>query len=158
MKPCSPVFLVNRKFQLRCNAIIHTLETKPIHYCALFLWGYNLKYGVCCIVQVFKRTAVHCQSSMTMWPSTTAFLKLRPFLRHSSLLGLTLCLRPIFAAICLAVNTYHLGERCETYKATILAKMMWDKLGERTASTIDQFFTLKQTFFWPTSTFLTLPS
>ena len=36
---------------------------------------------------------------------------------------------------------------------TILAKIMWDKLAECTASTIDQFFTWKPTFFGPNSTF-----
>ena len=35
---------------------------------------------------------------------------------------------------------------------TILAKIMRDKLAECTASTIDQFFTWKQTFFGPNST------
>ena len=40
---------------------------------------------------------------------------------------------------------------------TILAKIMWDKLGECTASTIDQFFTWKQTFFGPNPTFLPIP-
>ena len=35
---------------------------------------------------------------------------------------------------------------------TILAKIMWDKLAECTASTMDQFFTWKQTFFGPNST------
>ena len=40
---------------------------------------------------------------------------------------------------------------------TILAKIMWDKLPECTASTIDQFFTWKQTFFGPNPTFLPLP-
>ena len=34
---------------------------------------------------------------------------------------------------------------------------MWDKLAECTASTIDQFFTWKQTFFGPNSTFPPLP-
>ena len=38
------------------------------------------------------------------------------------------------------------------YASTILAKMMWDKLAECTASTIDQFFTWKQTFFGPNPT------
>ena len=37
--------------------------------------------------------------------------------------------------------------------STILAKIMWDKLAECTASTIDQFFTWKQTFLGPYSTF-----
>ena len=36
---------------------------------------------------------------------------------------------------------------------TILAKIMWDKLAECTASTIDQFFTWKPTFFGPYPTF-----
>ena len=36
---------------------------------------------------------------------------------------------------------------------TILAKIMWGKLAECTASTIDQFFTWKQTFFGPNPTF-----
>ena len=36
---------------------------------------------------------------------------------------------------------------------TILAKIMWDKVAECTASTIDQFFTWKQTFFEPNPTF-----
>ena len=40
---------------------------------------------------------------------------------------------------------------CPT-QTTILAKIMWDKLAECTASTIDQFFTWKQTFFGPNST------
>ena len=40
---------------------------------------------------------------------------------------------------------------------TILAKIMWDKLAECTASTIDQFFTWKQTFFGPNPTFLPVP-
>ena len=40
---------------------------------------------------------------------------------------------------------------------TILAKIMWHKLEECTASTIDQFFTWKQTFFGPNPTFLPLP-
>ena len=40
---------------------------------------------------------------------------------------------------------------------TILAKIMWDKLAECTASTIDQFFTSKQAFFGPNPTFLPLP-
>ena len=40
---------------------------------------------------------------------------------------------------------------------TILAKIMWDKLEECTALTIDQFFTWKQTFFGPNPTFLPLP-
>ena len=35
---------------------------------------------------------------------------------------------------------------------TILAKIMWDKLAEYTASTIDQIFTWKQTFFGPNPT------
>ena len=35
---------------------------------------------------------------------------------------------------------------------TILAKIMWDKLAECTASTIDQFFTWKPTFFGPNPT------
>ena len=42
-------------------------------------------------------------------------------------------------------------------EATILAKIMWDKLAECTASTIDQFFTWKQTCFGPNSTFPPLP-
>ena len=37
--------------------------------------------------------------------------------------------------------------------ATILAKILWDKLAECTASTIDQFFTWKPTFFGPNPTF-----
>ena len=40
-----------------------------------------------------------------------------------------------------------------SFNTTILAKIMWDKLAECTASTIDQFFTWKQTFFGPNSTF-----
>ena len=40
---------------------------------------------------------------------------------------------------------------------TILAKIMWDKLAECTASTIDQFFTWKQTLFGPNRTFFPLP-
>ena len=40
---------------------------------------------------------------------------------------------------------------------TILAKIMWDKLAECTASTIDQYFTWKQAFFGPNPTFLPLP-
>ena len=36
---------------------------------------------------------------------------------------------------------------------TILAKIMWDKLAKCTASTIDQFFTWKPTFFGPNPTF-----
>ena len=36
---------------------------------------------------------------------------------------------------------------------TILAKIIWDKLAEFTASPIDQFFTWKQTFFGPNPTF-----
>ena len=40
---------------------------------------------------------------------------------------------------------------------TILAKIMWDKLAECTASTIDQFFTWKPTFFGPNPTFPPLP-
>ena len=36
---------------------------------------------------------------------------------------------------------------------TILPKIMWDKLAECTASTIDQFFTWKQTLFGPNPTF-----
>ena len=36
---------------------------------------------------------------------------------------------------------------------TILAKIMWDKPAECTASTIDQFFTWKRTFFGPNPTF-----
>ena len=35
---------------------------------------------------------------------------------------------------------------------TILAKIMWDKLAECTASTIDQFFTWKQMLFGPNPT------
>ena len=42
-------------------------------------------------------------------------------------------------------------------ETTILAKIMWDKLAECTASTIDQFFTWKQTFFGPNSTFPPTP-
>ena len=45
----------------------------------------------------------------------------------------------------------------EVTLATILAKIMWDKLAECTATTIDQFFTWKQTFFGPNPTFLPLP-
>ena len=40
---------------------------------------------------------------------------------------------------------------------TILAKIMWDKFAECTASTIDQFFTWKQTFFGPNPTFTPSP-
>ena len=48
------------------------------------------------------------------------------------------------------VRTTKTGHKAET---TILAKIMWDKLAECTASTIDQFFTWKQTFFGPNPTF-----
>ena len=40
----------------------------------------------------------------------------------------------------------------ENRQPTILAKIMWDKLAECTASTIDQIFTWKQTFFGPNPT------
>ena len=44
------------------------------------------------------------------------------------------------------------------FTPTILATIMWDKLAECTASTIDQFFTWKQTFFGPNPTFPPSPS
>ena len=65
-------------------------------------------------------SAVHSKSSITICGRQTQLfstLKLRPFLRHSSLLGLTLCLRPILAAIYFAATTNRMGERPEiSYK------------------------------------------
>ena len=60
------------------------------------------------------------------------------------------------------IHTLHNMEVTRTFTfnlhiQTILAKIMWDKLAECTASTIDQFFTWKQTFFGPIPTFLPLP-
>ena len=56
--------------------------------------------------------------------------------------------------IVLSRNFYSPDEHHPNHgKHTILAKIMWDKLAECTASTIDQFFTWKPTFFGPNPTF-----
>ena len=55
----------------------------------------------------------------------------------------------LVAIDCLSVARKNAVSYCTRRRSppTILAKIMWDKLAECTASIIDQFFTWKQTFF-----------
>ena len=64
-----------------------------------------------------------------------------------------------FQSICplkylyITIRRWNLRLLIIVFQPKILAKIMWDKLAECTASTIDQFFTWKQTFFGPNPTF-----